>query len=267
MKKDSEMIVVETPEHFELEFKLAGIGTRSLAFIIDRCIQWGLVLILVFSSMIAFYLLGDLANLGSWMNELIKFLGQWVIAVLILVYGIVMIGYFILFEYLWSGSTPGKRSVDIRVIRKDGRPVTLVDSAVRNILRFIDLFAELYPFGLAVMFIDGKNRRLGDMAAGTYVVFDRRARRPDSGRTVNDLASEDRELRDAVTGMSPDDYRLVSKFLSRRNDMELDYRADLARELHERIFQKTLPANIPLSAVERALLDAAAQYREKTRVL
>lgn len=267
MKKESEIIIVETPEHFELELRLAGIGTRSMAFIVDRLIQWGLVLALVVFSLIVASLVGDLMSIGQWMKELVRLFGQWLIALGILVYGIIMIGYFILFEYLWSGSTPGKRTQHIRVVRKDGRPVSLVDSAVRNILRFVDLLGEVYPLGLAVMFIDSKKRRLGDLAAGTYVVFDRQPRKPDVKRVENNGASVDRELRDAVAGMSHDDYRLVSRFLSRRNSMEPEYRADLAWELYERVFRKTLPRNSTVSAVEQALRDAAAHYREKTRIL
>ena len=267
MKKEPEIIIVETPEHFQLELRLAGIGTRCMAFIIDRLIQWGLVVALIFFFIFTIGLFGSSSGLHWWKNELGKLFGQWVIALGILVYGIITIGYFILFEYIWSGATPGKLNQGIRVVRKDGRPVTLVDSAVRNILRFVDLFADVYPLGLAVMFIDSKNRRLGDLAAGTYVVFDREARRPDVEKVDKGDAPIDKEVRDTVEGMSHDDYRLVSKFLSRRNGMEPDYRTDLAWELHARIFQKTLPANSPVSVIEKALQDAAAYYREKTRVV
>lgn len=267
MKKESEIIIVETPEHFQLELRLAGIGTRCMAYIIDRLIQLGLVLAAIFFFAFVIVVFDSLTGSNSWKDELAKLLGQWWIALGILVYGIITIGYFILFEYIWSGSTPGKRHQGIRVVRKDGRPVTLVDSAVRNILRFVDLLADIYPVGLAAMFIDSKNRRLGDLAAGTYVIFDRDARRPEVEIVDKDEASVNKEVRDTVEGMSHDDYRLVSKFLSRRNGMDPEYRADLARELHVRIFVKTLPANSPVSAIEQALQDAAAYYREKTRIV
>ncbi len=267
VKKDPEIIVVETPDHFQLELKLAGIGTRCVAFLIDRCIQWGLMLGLILFLIVPVLLFRDLFSPGLLKTELSKLFGQWVIAVAILVYGIITIGYFILFEYFWSGSTPGKVNQGIRVVRKDGRPVTIVDSVVRNVLRFVDLLADIYPFGLVFMFIDSKNRRLGDLAAGTYVVFDREARKPDIQRVLNTGASANKELQGTVAGMSHDDYRLVSMFLSRRGSMDTDYRHDLARKLHERIFRKPLSANIPVSKIEKALQNVAAYYREKTRVV
>lgn len=267
VKKNPEIVIVETPEHFQLELRLAGIGSRSMAFIIDRLIQYTLVMALITVFLIGIYLLGDLSALAKWVDAVGKFLGPWFIALVILVYGIIMIGYFIVFEYFWSGSTPGKKILRLRVMRKDGRPVTLVDSAVRNIVRFVDLFAEVYPIGLIVMFLDSKNRRLGDLAAGTYVVFDREPRNLGAAGAFNHAATADRAYRDAVMQMSQEDYRLATRFLARREAMDPEYRADLARELYERIFRQTLPAGRSSADLEQALESTVAHYQEKTRVL
>ena len=162
MKKNTDVVTIETPEHMQLELQLAGIGTRSIAFILDRLLQYGLVFAIITFPLLVIALMGDILAFHDWVDGLRRSLGLWILAIVALIYGVIMIGYFILFEYLWSGSTPGKRTQKIRVVRTDGRPITLVDSAVRNILRFADLFAEVYPLGLAVMFLDSKNRRLGD---------------------------------------------------------------------------------------------------------
>jgi RDD family len=81
--------------------------------------------------------------------------------------------YDVLFEVLGGGRTPGKRLNGLRVVRGGGRPVTLVRSALRNILRLIDILPGVYAIGMTVMFISPRNQRVGDLAAGTYVIRDR----------------------------------------------------------------------------------------------
>jgi hypothetical protein len=86
-------------------------------------------------------------------------------------------GYFLLFEWLWKGQTPGKRLLGIRVIRLNGTAVTFDESAVRNLLRLADALPlpiplPIFPGGLGFVIAASNraSRRLGDLAAGTLVV-------------------------------------------------------------------------------------------------
>jgi uncharacterized RDD family membrane protein YckC len=267
MEKNGPSVSIETADHFELRFRVAGIGSRFLAFFIDRAIQVG-VLVALFFLMLLILLTGRGFELfGERLARLVEPLGQWVIALFILAEGVVSIGYFLLFEYLWNGSTPGKRVVRIRVIRNDGRPISFIDSALRNVLRFVDLIGGVYPVGLVAMFIDSRNRRLGDLAAGTLVVEDAGEKAPLFIKNEPRAHEFDQLLKQAVAQMSAEDYDLLSRFLDRRNEMDAERRKELAWEIYVRIFNE--PGRRPASDgdLENALDKVANLYRETTRIL
>src|SRR4029079_902185 len=73
-------------------------------------------------------------------------------------------------EVFWRGQTPGKRLMKIRIVRSDGSPVTLFESAVRNLLRLVDFLPAFYGIGIIAMLLDPRHRRLGDLAAGTLAL-------------------------------------------------------------------------------------------------
>jgi uncharacterized RDD family membrane protein YckC len=81
-------------------------------------------------------------------------------------------GYFVAFDLLRDGASPGKRAFQLRVIHQDGRPITWTDSVLRNLLRAADLLPMFYALGVVTMMIDSKFRRLGDLVAQTVVVYE-----------------------------------------------------------------------------------------------
>jgi hypothetical protein len=81
--------------------------------------------------------------------------------------------YYIGLEWLMAGKTPGKYAAGIRVIKRDGTAVSLLDSVLRNTLRLADMLPFGYLAGICVMFADARNRRIGDIIADTIVVYDR----------------------------------------------------------------------------------------------
>ncbi|MCA1959563.1 MAG: RDD family protein [Desulfomonile sp.] len=267
MREKLQTVVIETPEHYELQFRLAGIGTRFVAYLIDKAVQLLLLFVLVTAAITTYFALGRVFPRVPVPEDLIKLLGRWLLAAAILMYGLATGGYFILFEYLWSGSTPGKRLQGIRVIRKDGRPITFVDTAIRNILRFVDILAEVYPIGLVVMFLDSRNRRLGDLTAGTLVVMDEAVNAPSAPDQAVAGPEDIPEVRYAVNSMTPNDYRIVVRFLARREGLEQEHRADLARKLCLRLLAKS-DAALPVGSDPELFLERiAASYQERTRVL
>src|SRR3982751_3473744 len=131
-----ETLIIETPERVPLEFALASIGNRFLAVVVDHFIQYlSIFLVAWFFLSIAGYTTSDVADAPE---KLFSDAPKWTIAIMVLSLFLIFAGYFILFEWLWNGQTPGKRLMKLRVIRDDGRPVTLWESIARNLLRICD---------------------------------------------------------------------------------------------------------------------------------
>ena len=79
--------------------------------------------------------------------------------------------YPVVFEVLRDGSTPGKKMLDLRVVHADGTPVGWSSSMLRNLLRAADFLPLFYGIGFLCALLSGNFRRLGDLAAGTLVVY------------------------------------------------------------------------------------------------
>jgi uncharacterized RDD family membrane protein YckC len=147
-------MVTATPEGVSVEVVLAGIGSRFSAIMLDTAIQAAV-----------FYVVALALVLGVAPATTLVVAGLASVAFLL-----VFFGYFVLFECLAEGRTVGKMAAGLRAVRVDGAPVGFRRSVVRTVLRLVD-----YPtLGL---FIVGtaRNQRLGDLAAGTVVVRERRA--------------------------------------------------------------------------------------------
>src|SRR6476659_4310384 len=152
---------VETPEHVVLDLEIAGVGSRALAAILD-------MIILVGSVLVVMTVLAILAGYGRTVGRL----GS---AILLLGGFAAWTGYFIFFEGLRQGQTPGKRAVGIRVVMDTGYAVTLSAAAARNLLRTADFLPPPYLTGALLVALHPRAKRLGDMVAGTVVARDRPA--------------------------------------------------------------------------------------------
>jgi uncharacterized RDD family membrane protein YckC len=92
---------------------------------------------------------------------------------------VIFFGYFTFFETWWSGQTPGKRWLKLRVIQEDGRPIDFFSALLRNVLRMIDMVPPpLYSLGIISIFASAHAKRLGDFAANTVVIKERSAEAP-----------------------------------------------------------------------------------------
>jgi uncharacterized RDD family membrane protein YckC len=151
---------VVTTEKVVLTYRVAGLGSRFLAWLIDAA----LIAVL--------FAMG--AGVGSVLDVLRPGVGSAVIYVWLFA---LLWGYFLFFEWLWVGQTPGKRLMGLRVVRTEGTAISFLQAGLRNVLRTADSLPFFYALGFAVMACDRLNRRLGDLAAGTLVVhMERRAR-------------------------------------------------------------------------------------------
>ena len=147
---------VETPEGVDLRLRAAGPALRATAWLVDMLVM-GLAL-----SILGFVLIFA----GAFTNLFAASMGLLLLLVFLLNWF-----YPVYFEVWHDGQTPGKRVTDLRVVCDDGTPVTLSRSIARNFLRVADMLPTGYAVGLICCLIDPSFRRLGDLAAGTLVVY------------------------------------------------------------------------------------------------
>lgn len=187
-----ETLIIETPERVPLAFGLASIGNRFLAVAIDHFIQYVTIFIVGWAFVSATGI-GDKAAapiVQSFYDELPK----WMIAVLIIVLFLIFAGYFVFFEWIWNGQTPGKKLMKLRVIREDGRPITFWEALARNLLRIFDTIPgfviPIYSVGLIAVFMSRRDQRIGDLFAGTVVVRERTGEAPTFAETFSNPVSD-----------------------------------------------------------------------------
>jgi uncharacterized RDD family membrane protein YckC/regulator of sirC expression with transglutaminase-like and TPR domain len=162
-----DLLSIDTPENVVFDYSVAGIGSRFLAALVDSLIIVLLQIVTLLT--LAFLMVTVLGQIDLDRSSL----PAWLFAVLGLIAFALFWGYYIFFEVLWNGQSPGKRWVGLRVIRTDGTPITFTESVIRNLVRLIDFMPAYYGIGVVTMFINAQSRRLGDLAAGTLVVYDR----------------------------------------------------------------------------------------------
>ncbi len=141
---------VETPEGIDLLLRPAGVVARALAYLIDLGIR-------VLLMLVTFTLLAFLGQLGTGLGLLLTFLVTW--------------WYMVLFEVLNQGRSPGKQVMGLRVVHDDGTPIGWTASLLRNLLRFADILPFGYTLGLLACLSNPAFKRLGDIAAGTLVIY------------------------------------------------------------------------------------------------
>jgi len=161
---------IDTPESVTFAYEVAGIGNRFIAALIDTTLLFTGLLLL---NLLVFVVMGIMGNLdGGVMLDAAA--PTWAEGLVIALYALLNFaiywGYYILFEWIWNGQTPGKRVVKIRVLRMDGNPAGFVEVLLRNLVRPVDFLPGGYGLGLLVMLLNEKSRRLGDYAAGTLVI-------------------------------------------------------------------------------------------------
>ncbi|NUO95121.1 MAG: hypothetical protein HOQ19_13670 [Gemmatimonadaceae bacterium] len=215
---------VETPELVLLSYSVAGVGSRVLAALTDYAIC-AVALIALVVALIALEPRVPSATPAGI---------SWAAAVLILAQFAVLWGYYVLFEGLMDGQTPGKRIHRLRVVREGGFSVTFGASAVRNLVRFVDMQPVFfYLVGLGSILATRRGQRLGDLVAGTIVV--REALRPPRAAAIAPSTALDAsETPTLQTALSEDEFRVLDRFMERSAHLDPLRRGVLAGQLVER---------------------------------
>lgn len=273
-----EKLIIETPERVQLEFALASIGNRFLAVSIDHFIQYvSIFLIAWFVLSISGY---STSVIPDTADELLAEMPKWTIAILIIVLFLIFAGYFILFEWLWNGQTPGKRWLKLRVIREDGRPLTLWEAIARNLLRICDavpgFILPVYSVGLIVIFLSGRDQRVGDIFAGTVVVRERTDEAPTFAETfsnrITDVAftrvQKTSGVEANVSLLTEREVEVVEGFLRRRWDLTERQRLWMAWRIALPIMYKLKPSyDLETFTYEGFLEDILHRFHAKQRFL
>ena len=152
---------VPTPEGIELTLRLAGPVPRALAWSVDLALRAAIVLVVL-------TLASQLGRAGWGIVLLAAFFVEWLLPAW--------------FEAQMRGQTPGKRLFGIAVLNDDGTPLRWPGALTRNLLRAVDFLPLMYGFGLVSMLLNRDFKRLGDLAAGTVVVYQSAA--VDSSRKI-----------------------------------------------------------------------------------
>lgn len=151
--KHTDKVSSMTPEAVELEFSPASYVIRSSAYFLDTCVKLLII--------ICYLLVGIFTNLFSWL--------PWY-SIFLLVF-LLTFFYEALFEYFNKGMTPGKAVFGISVVSATGHPVNFSQALFRNLMRYVDILPTMYFLGIVVMSFNSRFQRLGDVMAGTMVVY------------------------------------------------------------------------------------------------
>jgi len=274
--KTEESLIIETPERVQLEFALASIGNRFLAVAVDHFIQFFSIFLIawIFLSIAGY----RAENVADASGQLLTEMPKWTIAILIIILFLIFAGYFILFEWLWNGQTPGKKWLGLRVIREDGRPLTLWEAIARNLLRICDavpgFIIPIYSVGLVVIFISSRDQRLGDIFAGTVVIRERRDEAPSFADVFSDRITDASLLRVQpkmnlnvnIKELTEGEIEAVEAFLRRRWDLSDKQRSWMAWRVALPLMYKLKPAYHQDTFTYEGFLEAlihAAQARER----
>lgn len=209
-------LAVLSPEKTIITYRLAGVGSRVLAHLLDLliilCIDYALAALII-------------AVIGTFDT----FIAQAVVG-FTLIAGFFF--YFILFEGLWNGQTLGKKAIGVRVRMANGLPVTFGAALGRNLMRPADL---LYFTGILAMFSTPKSQRLGDLVSGTIVIHDKRALPYFSPAPhvagIHPLESHVGDLR----GMTIEEYNALRRFADRFPELPAPVQNKLVREVYQPI--------------------------------
>lgn len=229
---EKEYVEFKTPEYVSLQFKLAGLGSRAVAFIVDQMIltvSTIVIILIVFQIMKGQLIYFDDHNDYSFMP----------IAIAIILLFVLQWGYYFAYEYFSGGRTIGKKLMGIRVIQENGHSLTLLSSFNRNLIRMIDSLPVYYMLGMIFVFFHPKHKRLGDIVAGTIVVHERRKKKQKKkaskfekeierrGLTQDDLIIEEW----AMSALGNKEWNIMKAYSNRFLELPMSERSQITEEI------------------------------------
>jgi uncharacterized membrane protein SpoIIM required for sporulation/uncharacterized RDD family membrane protein YckC len=249
-----QVVDIETPEQVVFSYTVAGVGSRAAAALIDHAILFGALLALA----LLVFLVAPGFGIDARGN-VAQHTAGWMVAILFVIQFLAQWGYYVLFEGLWDGQTPGKRWLGLRVVQDGGYSVSFAASAARNIARIVDMQPFItYLVGLVTVAFSKSGKRAGDQLAGTLVVRERILSVP-----VAAAATGAGELSGALTAaLTEDELELLQRFLSRADTLDERRRSALAAQLAQQFRAHLQADRLPLQAL-RTLLQREQDARAR----
>ena len=219
---------VETPEQIVFSYTVAGVGSRAAAAIVDFLISVGLFFALVL------LLSGVASVLGT--KSIFDESARWLIAVLVIGQFLILFGYYVLWEALADGQTPGKRRLGLRVVQDGGYSISFAASAARNLVRIVDMQPGIsYGVGIVSVALSKSGKRLGDVVAGTMVVQERVRHVAPAAPAPQATAGGTAAAAPVAARLTDDEFALLERFVARRQALDPVRRHALASQLADRL--------------------------------
>jgi uncharacterized RDD family membrane protein YckC len=243
-----------TPEAVALEFQTANVGSRILAYLIDMAV----VTAGVVAGLVAVALLGQATDVvvPDWvaLTIVLVLLPSW------------WLGYFIAFETLWRGRTPGKAVLGLRVVTTEGAPVRFRHAAIRSLLGLVDFAIAGGFFAIVFILLTRDNQRLGDMVAGTLVLRERSGLAAPSPVSFAPPAGLEAYTATLDTSrLTVEEYQAVRTFLLRAASLPPGPRAALALQLADPLAARLRPPPPAGSSPEQFLRCVGAAHQQRQR--
>lgn len=210
-----ERLSIQSADAVELELAVVGVGGRSYAFIIDWHIRFILALAWFFG-------VGTLLATVAGFDNVFEALDSDADLLSVLIWLPTVVIYFfyhLVLEILLKGRTPGKRMAGIRIVNNHGQTPTVSALLVRNVFRLVDSLPAMYMLGFCVAMFTPRATRIGDLAAGTLLVYEQRSGGDELHRVL-DISSRD--------DMTPAQREFLDDLLTRWFELTEDRRLDLA---------------------------------------
>ena len=201
---------VTTPDNIQVEYRLAGAGSRVGAAVIDTFIQsLAFTIILILSYWI----------MNGFKFSLIDFDGAALSnfgAVIIISYFLIFFGYFLISEIVMKGRTIGKKIFGLRTVRQNGQPITFIQSIIRNVIRVI---IDNTGIGIVTMMFSKDYKRLGDMLAGTMVISENTGKYSTKSLTLEALTGFEKSASvNPAYPIESFEYEILKDYFARKNE-------------------------------------------------
>ncbi len=266
---------VITPENIEFQYQVAGPFRRMAAYSLDLAILFGTWFGFWIVAWISYSILSALLGwILSW-PQLLE-------AYFYVMYGVFLVvlfcsfwSYGALFETYWSGQTPGKWMLGIRVIASDGQQINALQAFLRNVMRFGDSFPLLSPalftgtfigevleeiylsdsdqtleafsnitilptfmVGFISMMLNRRFRRIGDFISGTMVVIEERSWLMGVAKIEDSRTPQLAALLPPKFQVSRELARALATYVERRRFFSIARRREIARHLGEPLLEQ-----------------------------
>src|SRR6185437_2879275 len=213
-----------------VSYTVAGVGSRIAAGLIDL----GICAASLIAVVVLIVVLGGGARPESANDAAMS--DAWAAAIIVMVQFAILWGYYVLSEGLFDGRTIGKRLLGLRVVRDGGYSVGFAASAVRNLMRIVDLQPLFtYLVGIVGVAVSKSGKRLGDVVAGTIVVREAMVRQP-VARVGEPRDTERAVAAAAATALLTDaEYQLLDRWTARRASLDPERRTALMNQVGARL--------------------------------